>query len=116
MIIMQLITFQEGFFDAVKERVQTNLNNMANAAHTVVNKVSSAGQSIQNTANQVRGGVNKFQNFIGTREAMMVNSSPNPTQAMGGSHNTLATNIKKQSPPGAANTTAVFKRNSPTRQ
>ena len=110
---MQLVTFQEGFFDSIKQRVQRNLNNMANAAHTVVNKVSSAGQSVQNTANHIHNGVNKFQNFIGTREAMLMNPG-NPVHSIGGAHNTLATNIKKQTPPGARNTTAVLKRNSPT--
>lgn len=103
---MQYITFQEGFLDNVKNRVQTNLANAADAAHTVVNGVRRFGQNLTNFANRSKTKVNQFARAVGAK-----GYSGNPTAE---GHPVMQTAmIKRQIPNSPTNTTGALYKKKP---
>ena len=58
------ITIDEGFIDAIKDRVKTNVNNAADAVGTAMGYVNRFGKSISNTADTIKNGAQQVSNFV----------------------------------------------------
>lgn len=58
------ISIDEGFIDAIKDRVQTNVNNAADAVGTAMGYVNRFGKSISNTADTITNGAQQVSNFV----------------------------------------------------
>lgn len=95
---MRYVTFQEGFLDDVKNRVQTNLGNASNAVSGIVNRVRDAGRAVSNAANRAQTKVNNFAKAVGAK-----GFAGNPTSA--GQKQMQTSLIKRQIPNSPTNTT-----------
>ena len=89
---------QEGIIQDVKDRVQTNLGNAANAVQTGINAVKKVGYGIAGKATSAANTVSKAANAIGAKGF----TGPTPPPA---AQQPQITNIKRQVPNGAKNTT-----------
>jgi hypothetical protein len=99
---MRYVTFQEGFLDDIKNRVQTNLGNASQAASSMVNRIKGIGNSISNAANRAQTKVNNFAKAVGAK-----GFSGNPTSE--GQKMMQTALIKRQIPNGPVNTTRSLK-------
>jgi uncharacterized protein YoxC len=95
---MKYITFQEGFLDDIKNRVQTNIGNASSAVSNLVNKVKGVGQGVTNFANRAQTKVNNVASALGAK-----GFSGNPTSE--GQKQMQTALIKRQIPNGPTNTT-----------
>ena len=84
---MQYITFQENFIQdaankvgnvasAVKNRVQTNIGNAANAVNGAIRSVKEFGQGISSRATNAANMVTKAANTVGAKGLMRPSEAP----------------------------------------
>lgn len=84
---MQYITFQENFIQdaakkvgdvagAVKNRVQTNIGNAANAVNGVIRSVKELGQGISDRARSASNVVTKAANAVGAKGLVRPTQAP----------------------------------------
>ena len=103
---MKYITFQEGFIDdakdtvsnavgAVKNRVQTNIGNAANAVNGAVNSVREFGKGITQKATNVGNTIAKAANAVGAKGVLRPNKAPLISQQAAAIKNSLTTNASK---------------------
>lgn len=84
---MQYVTFQENFIQdavkkvgdmagAVKNRVQTNIGNAANAVNGAIRSVKGFGQGIVDKANNAANAVTNVANTVGAKGLVGKNQAP----------------------------------------
>ena len=110
------ITFREGFFNNVKNRVQTNVGNAMNAVSGVANKVANFSNNMANTATNFSNNVNNLKNRVvggnTTNNNIQNNQQQNPMQNQpvnNGPRLAQVSNIKRQIPNGSSNTLSPLK-------
>ena len=100
---MAYLSFNEGFFDAVKNNVKRNINNASNFVQSGINKIgnvsNTVGNTINNAANTVSGGIQKATNFI------TGNNQQNNQRVLNNNNVSQVNKIKRQLPNGIRNTT-----------
>lgn len=103
---MQYITFREGFIDdaantvsnaasAVKNRVQTNVGNMANAVNGAINSVKEFGRGISSKASNAADTVTKAASTVGAKGLVKPNDAPLLSQQAKDAKNSLVNGASK---------------------
>lgn len=95
---MRYVTFQEGFLDKVKDRVQTNAGHVAGAVNRIITGARDVGQGIARTADKAGEKVNSLAKAVGAK-----GFAGNPTSA--GQKLMQTSMIKRQIPNSPTNTT-----------